>query len=309
MQNRNSLSSQTKQEISATQKNVKDCTDNNEIANTINSHFPSLPDDYPIAYAADKWFFYGLPFYITRDVLVPRFDTEVLVQTVINHINTIKQISPKVRGNQVCQAQSIKILDLCTGSGCIAIALSASIKAEIYASDISKKALTVARKNARLNKVKINFIHSNLFQPINNKTNNAKTSNPQLPTFNYIICNPPYIKTGELGLYDKSTLLEPRLALDGGADGLDFYRKIANQAPNYLRKGNDGTPGTLALEIGHDQAQSVKSILQNAGFNDIKIIKDTQNLDRVVLARSGIKSQQSNLKRNLVQGSKKCKKN
>ena len=190
----------------------------------------SLDNPYPFAYMAKKWFFCGLPFYINKHVLVPRADTESL-------INCIPQ-------------GDFSVLDLCTGSGCIAIALAKKGFTRISASDICAKALKVAKKNARLNKVKVHFIQSDLFESIKGQ-------------FDIIVCNPPYIKTNELGKYDKSTLHEPKIALDGGADGLDFYRKIISQA----------NCKQIFFEVGDKlQAEQVKTLLHNANFCDITII-------------------------------------
>ena len=188
------------------------------------------PKEYPIAYVAKRWFFCGLPFYITPDVLVPRADTEGLVDVI--------------------PQGDFSILDLCTGSGCIAIALAKKGFRQIMASDICAKALKVAKKNAKLNGVKVKFIQSDLFENIKGQ-------------FDIVVCNPPYIKTDELGKYDKSTLHEPKIALAGGADGLDFYKRIITQAD--CRQ--------IFFEVGgKTQAQEVKTLLQNSGYCDIKII-------------------------------------
>jgi release factor glutamine methyltransferase len=203
----------------------------------------------PIAYQTNKWYFYDLPFYVNRDVLIPRFDTEILVSEVIKR-------SQKARS----------VLDLCTGSGCIAIALAKNLLAAVTASDISEAALTVARKNAATNDTPITFILSDLFANIHG-------------TFDVITCNPPYIKTDDIGKFDPSTLHEPKLALDGGVFGTSIYARLIPEAQKFLNPG-----GLLALEIGHDQAADVTTILTNSGFNNIQVIKDLNNLDRVVLA-------------------------
>lgn len=222
---------------------IKNIQSNDEIANAYD-HL--TPKNYPIAYKAKKWFFCGLPFYVNVNVLVPRIDTEILVQEVV------KKAEHKV----------LNILDLCTGSGCIAIALAKQTKSSIHASDICNKALRVAKKNAKIHNVKINFFQSDMLK-------NA------VELFDIIVCNPPYIKTDEIGKYDKSILYEPQIALDGGTDGLDMYRRIIASAPGYL------TPnGQIFFEIGDkQQADQVKTLLQQNGFYDIQIIKD-----RVVIA-------------------------
>jgi release factor glutamine methyltransferase len=204
---------------------------NDEIANAYD-HL--TPKDFPIAYRANKWFFCGLEFYINKHVLVPRAETEALVKYVIARSEVTKQSS---------------ILDLCTGSGCIAIALAKNGFTNITATDISKKALKVAKKNARKHQVEIKFLQSDLFEKARDQ-------------FDIMVCNPPYIKTTEIGRYDKSTLHEPKIALDGGIDGLWFYRKIISQA-----KCNQ-----IFFEVGDKtQGNAVKTLLQNAGFCDIQI--------------------------------------
>ncbi|KAI4454075.1 hypothetical protein MML48_scaffold00001321 [Holotrichia oblita] len=216
---------------------------NDEIADKFDA---VTPKNYPIAYVSKKWFFYGLPFFVDQSVLVPRFDTEVLVSEAI-----------KLTGVQ----SGLKVLDLCTGSGCIAVAVAKNTDANVYASDISKEALAIAKKNAEQNKVRVKFIKSDLFESIDD-------------SFDIIVSNPPYIKTAEIGKYDKSTLCEPRHALDGGTDGLDFYRKIAAGAHTKTKY--------LILEIGHDQSKGVTKILQDSGFYDIKVVKDKGEQDREI---------------------------
>jgi len=227
----------------------------------------------PIAYKCGVAYFCELPFFVNRHTLIPRFDTEILVETVILNAND----------------GGFSVLDLCTGSGCIAVVL-AKHDFDVTAVDISRKALRVAKRNAKLNDVKINFVRANLFETdiISNKFpslegwRRSRRGGLKSGTvrFHAIVCNPPYIKTADIGKHDKSILHEPRIALDGGADGLDFYRRIIADAPRYL---NDG--GQIFLEISHEQSDDIKTILQNNGFCDIKIVKDIQGLSRVVHAR------------------------
>jgi len=226
---------------------------NDEIANAYD-HL--TPPDYPIAYKAGRWFFCGLPLFVNEHVLIPRMDTELLVEKVIASVAKQSQTDPQ-------------ILDVGTGSGCIAIALAKKMPdAKITAVDVSEKALKVARHNAKLNKVNIKFIKTNFifFR--------------ELVAFDVIVSNPPYIKTAEIGKHDKSILHEPKIALDGGKDGLDFYRYLAMEAQVYLKPG-----GLLALEIGHDQGESVKTLLQEWDWCDIKVYKDANGQDRVVTAK------------------------
>ncbi len=155
-----------------------------------------------------------------------------------------------------------------TGSGIIAITLAKQTKAKVFASDISESALAVARKNAKTQKVKIKFIQSDVFK------------NMKKERFDLIISNPPYIPSKDiLTLDDEVKKYDPLIALDGGDDGLFFYREIAENATRFLNKG-----GILVLEIGEDQGQSVKKLLQK-NFETIRIKKDYSNNDRIVIAK------------------------
>lgn len=221
-----------KNSTSVTVNNIV-CKTNDEIANAVSLSY-DLKNDDVVAYRAGTWFFHGLPLYINENVLVPRHDTEILVEEVLSKLKPLDTV-----------------LELCTGSGCISAVLENY--AEVTAVDICEKALSVACKNTKRTKI----IQSNLFEKINQK-------------FNIIVSNPPYIKTHEIGKYDKSILNEPQVALDGGSDGLDFYRKIITQSPDYLSYG-----GYLFLEVGcKNQAQQVKTLLRENNFHGITIVKD-----------------------------------
>lgn len=205
----------------------------------------------PLQYLTNSQEFMGLSFYVNEAVLIPRFDTEVLVEEVI-----------KVSKNK-------SVFDLCTGSGCIIVSIAAlgEIK-EAFASDISDKALEVAKKNAVNHQVQINFVQSDMFDNIDR-------------TFDVIVSNPPYIETDEIGkLMIEVKSFEPYHALDGDNDGLKFYRIIAENAGRFLNQD-----GTLFLEIGYDQGEKVKILLEKNGFRDILIKKDYAGLDRVVVAK------------------------
>lgn len=192
-----------------------------------------------------------LRFFVNDNVLIPREDTEILVQEAI-------ELNKK------------SILDMCTGSGCIAISLAKYIEGAIVdAVDISKEALELAEKNADFNAVKVNFINSNLFENISKE-------------YDLIVSNPPYIPSLDIEELQSEVKNEPHIALDGGDDGLDFYKKISKEALKYLR-----VDGILMYEIGYDQAISVSNILKNCGYKDIKVIKDFGGNDRVVIARKG----------------------
>ncbi len=216
----------------------------------------------PLQYITGEQNFMGFDFYVTPDVLIPRFDTEVLAERVLHDIS-------------VCRKQKkIKLLDMCTGSGCIGISLALLAKGkgidiQVTAADISDKALKVAERNAAILKCdNISFIESDLF------------SNIQDADFDIIVSNPPYIESDVIaGLDEEVKLHEPVLALDGGKQGLSFYEKIIPQAYGHLVTG-----GKIYLETGCNQGEQVKSMLENAGFKNPEIIKDLAGLDRDVTA-------------------------
>ena len=215
-------------------------------------------EGYPMQYITNNQEFMRLNFYVDENVLIPQPDTEILVE------NTIQICKEKYTENK-----TIKILDLCTGSGAIAISLGKYIQnAEITAIDISKEAIKVAAKNAEMNGVKIQFVQSNMFENINEK-------------YDIIVSNPPYIETNVLCKLPKEVQNEPRLALDGGEDGLDFYREISKKAYRYL---NDR--GFLVMEIGYNQKNTVIEILsKETKYKNIECIKDFGNNDRVIQAQ------------------------
>lgn len=209
----------------------------------------------PVQYIVGKCEFMSLEFNVNKYTLIPRADTEILVE---NAINIIKDNNYK------------NILDIGTGSGAISVSIAYYCKnCIIDAVDISKKALETAKLNSLKNKVseKINFIESNLFANIENKK------------YDCIISNPPYIKKDDINtLDDQVKLFEPITALDGGISGLDFYSKIAEQSLKHLN-----FTGSILFEIGFDQGNDVMKILNKNGFSEIKIIKDLAGFDRVVL--------------------------
>lgn len=213
-----------------------------------------LKKHIPLEYITNQKEFMKINFYVDENVLVPRPDTEVTVEEVINYCNNEKN-------------GKAKILDLCTGSGIIAISLAKYLpNCEIIATDISNKALEVAKKNQLNNKVSnIRWIHSNLFSKIYEK-------------FDIIVSNPPYIKKDVINELEEEVKKEPIIALDGGEDGLKFYKEILENAKNYLNKN-----GAIFLEIGYDQKKEVIDIVKKY-YGNVKIEckKDLQNKDRMI---------------------------
>lgn len=210
----------------------------------------------PVDYIIGTRSFYGLDFKVNKHVLIPRQDTEHLVEMALTELK---------------KAESVSYLDLCTGSGCIAVTIAHELfkHGVIYkatASDISEDALLVATENAKRNNVDVTFIHSDMFENITGQ-------------FDLIVSNPPYIPDGEISnLEKKVTEHEPHIALFGGKDGLDFYKIIVKECKSHLTKN-----GMLMLEIGYDQGESVPALLSKEGYKNIKVIKDYNGLDRVVV--------------------------
>lgn len=199
--------------------------------------------------------FYGLRFDVNKKVLSPRMETEILVEEVIKKIN---------------QYGFENVLDLCTGSGAIAISIAKFTDCKVTASDISKQALTIAQSNAQKNGVKVEFVHSDLFNGL------KKTKK-----YDIIVSNPPYIRRDEIEKLDVEVKnYDPKLALDGGEDGLDFYRKITEKAYEKLNKG-----GFLFFEIGNEQRKDVQLLLEQNGFEDVTVIKDYNKIERIVYGR------------------------
>lgn len=203
----------------------------------------------PLQYITGETEFMGLTFKVNSNVLIPRQDTETLVE------EALKVAKP-----------GMKVLDMCTGSGCIIISiLHHGKELEGYASDISRHAINVAKENAKSNQVAVSFETGDLFDHIKG-------------TYDIIVSNPPYIRTEEIAkLMPEVQNFEPYNALDGKEDGLFFYRRIVEQAGDYLNPG-----GYLLFEIGHDQGEDVSELMVKAGFKNVRVVKDLAGNDRVV---------------------------
>lgn len=214
----------------------------------------------PIQYILGKTEFMGFEFRVAPGVFIPRPETEILVETVIKYATELARY----------QVTKLDILDIGTGSGCMAISLAKLLKdIEITAIDISQETLEIASQNAWLNNVKVRFLKSNLFD------------NDELRTMNYelILSNPPYIPTAEIESLQPEVRYQPRIALDGGRDGLDFYRRIIRESPRYLKDR-----GFLIMEMGFGQAKAIKNIFKISGnFKITKVIKDYNHIDRVIV--------------------------
>jgi len=209
----------------------------------------------PLQYILGSQEFMGLEFDVTPAVLIPRHDTEVLVEQAVQ------------RGKA-----ATSILDIGTGSGCIAVSLAKALpKAQVFAVDCSEHALDVAKANAQRHGANVHFFHGSLFDPVEGRH------------FDLILSNPPYIPQGELAGLQQEVQFEPQGALDGGDDGLDFYRSIVNAAPKYLNE-----KGWLLFEVGAGQAPQVLELLTQAGFTEETFTaRDPAGIERVVGGRLG----------------------
>jgi len=214
-----------------------------------------LTKGVPLQHITHTQEFMKMDFYVDENVLIPRPDTEILVEEVI-------KIAQKI--------DCPKILDLCTGSGAIAISLKKYIpNAQVYAVDISKKALEIAKKNANRLEANVKFIESNLFDKVKKEK------------FDIIVSNPPYIKKSDINYLSQEVQKEPQLALDGGYDGLDFYRRISYQAIDYLKFGS-----YLCFEIGFDQKEEVMEIIDKVEhYKGTYCKKDLCGNDRVIITQ------------------------
>jgi len=228
-----------------------------EIKKRINESLERRLQGEPLAYVLGEWEFYGIPITVNEHVLIPRIDTEVLARETINLLN-----------RKVWQT---RLLDLCTGSGCIGLAVAANVPScRIVMIDSSEQALAVCRTN---------MLKNNLSRHITAMDADILIKPPAiLGEFDVIVCNPPYIPTGDIETLDSSVKdYEPMIALDGGEDGLIYYHAIAENWRNLLKPG-----GHLAFECGEGQAAAVRYIMKQNGFGDIKTYKDTLGIERVI---------------------------
>lgn len=215
----------------------------------------------PVAYITGLWEFMGLPIEVDRSVLIPRIDTEILAEAATGYLMGRKM--------------DARVLDLCSGSGCIGIAIASALpRTRVVLADISRDALKLSRRNAERNGVErqMSYLQADVMLP------------PPMMTgsFDIIVSNPPYISSTELIELDASVRdYEPIWALDGGEDGLDFYRAILK---NYLPSIRQG--GMLMFEVGEGQADTVKDLMRMAGLHDAESIYDTIGVERVVTARA-----------------------
>ena len=211
----------------------------------------------PVAYLIGEWEFYGLPLDISQDVLIPRADTEVLAEQAIAYIQTLGDC---------------RVLDLCAGSGCLGLAIASRCpQARVVLGDINDNALKICRQNIRRNNLSARVM------PV--QADAREKPARSLGEFQCIVSNPPYIPTGDIaGLEPSVRDYEPHMALDGGADGLDFYRSITRDWREALVPG-----GRLYFEVGLGQADPVLRLMRSQGFGDLQVIKDHHKIPRVVL--------------------------
>lgn len=229
----------------------KEETLDEKIENELKIINDKINEGYPLQYAIGKWNFYGLDLLVDKRALIPRYETEILVDLIINDNSNNK-----------------KILDIGTGSGAISLALSKNLKdSKVIGVDISKNAIDLANENKiKLNINNVEFKESDIFSNIKEK-------------FDIIVSNPPYINKKDFEKLDNKLYYEPQNALYGGEDGLYFYKKIIKNAKNFLNKN-----GKIYLEIGYDQKDSISNLLEEYGYKQIKSYKDFNDFDRIIKA-------------------------
>lgn len=205
----------------------------------------------PLQHILGYAYFYGRKFIVNENVLIPRFDTECVVEYALKNVES-----------------GAKVLDMCTGSGCIGITMALEKKLQVKACDVSEKALETAMENAKVLGAELELVKSDLFKEMDDEA------------YDMIVSNPPYIPTEVIATLSSEVKdHDPMLALDGSKDGLLFYRRIIDEGTRFLKTG-----GRFVFEIGSDQAQEVSELLKNAGFKNIECKKDLAGLDRIVSA-------------------------
>jgi len=222
-------------------------------------------DREPLQYIIGHVDFMGLKVLVGKGVLTPRPETELMAEIAVKAVGAL-------------HATPLLILDLCTGSGCLALALAKEFPdAEVYGVDISDIALSYAKKNAELNNIgNVTFLRGSLFEPLIGRGHPA-------PAFDLIISNPPYIKTADMrDLQPEIKDWEPLNALDGGADGLDYYTAIIPAAREFMKEN-----GILMMELGVDCADVAREMLQESGYSDVELIKDYSGIERIAAGRRG----------------------
>lgn len=236
----------------------------------------------PLQYITGHQEFWSLDFKVTPDVLIPRPETEILVEEALKAVSreplAVSGEKPDIQ--LTAHSSQLTVLDLCTGSGCIAISLAHELKdAVVYAVDASEAALKVARENAENLGVKdrVFFLQGDLYEALTSHVS-------RLTSFDLIVSNPPYVKTGDIpNIQPEVRDYEPRMAVDGGLEGLDFYRRIVAGASDYLLPS-----GWLMVEVGEGQASAVSEMINATNaFESVSIVKDLAGIERVVKARMG----------------------
>jgi release factor glutamine methyltransferase len=220
----------------------------------------------PLQYIFGETDFFGLKIRLGPGVLVPRPETELLVEEAVKIISNVEFNNSKM-----------SFLDLCTGSGAIAIALARSFPdSEVFGTEISEIAIKYAVENAEINGIKnVTFLQGSLFEPVQK----LRLDYGSRPAFDLITANPPYVRSSDMGgLQPEIRDWEPAGALDGGKDGLDYYRAIIPEAGNYLKEN-----GALLFEVGAGQADAVKKVASDAGYHGISVIRDCAGIERIVI--------------------------
>ncbi len=219
----------------------------------------------PLQYILGRWEFFGRPFYVGEGVLIPRPDTEVLVEKILEHFKATGNFSPE-------------ICDLCSGTGCIAVTLKKELpNAAVHAVELSSEAMPYLIKNIRLNEADVKIIKGDVTDSLLIENFADPDDIGEYRKIDAVVSNPPYLTDKEMGELSKEVKCEPELALRGGADGLKFYRIISCLWREILKDG-----GLIAFEIGWEQGAAVKDILEKSGYENVTVHKDYAGNDRVV---------------------------